>query len=84
MCDKNEFKKVDREAIIFRSYCMESGEVGDWCVEPYCEKCGNLAEDQVDLGDTSEGMTEAWYIPVCGVCGRVLPHQEKIEKEKYP
>ena len=78
MCDKMALKKTDRGDIIFRSYCMETGEVGNWCVEPYCEKCGNLRDDQIDLGDTSEGMTEAWYIPICRLCGRVLPNQRKI------
>jgi len=76
-----ELKKNDKGSIIFRSYCMESGEVDDWCVEPYCEKCGSLEDDRIDLGDAGEGMTEVWYIPVCRLCGRVLPNQQKIEKK---
>ena len=67
--------------MIFRSYCMETGEVGDWNVEPYCEKCGDIGNDQIDWGDIGEGMAEAWYIPVCRLCGRVLPNQQKIEKK---
>ena len=77
MCDKKELKKTVGGEIIFRSYCVESGEVGDWCVEPYCEKCGSLEDCYVDLGDASEGMSEVWYIPTCKLCGRVLPKQQK-------
>ena len=78
MCAQMELKKTVEGEIIFRSYCLESGEVGDWCVEPYCEKCGSLEDSQVDLGDASQGMTEAWFIPACCLCGNVLPNQRKI------
>ena len=79
LCDKKELKKTDGGEIIFRSFCMESGEVCDWCVEPYCEKCGHLADSHIDFGDASEGMTETWYIPVCKLCGCLLPNQRKID-----
>jgi hypothetical protein len=73
-----KLRKTANGEIIFRSYCMESGEVGDWCVTPYCEKCGDLEERQIDFGDAAGGLTEAWYVPVCRLCGNVLPNQRKI------
>ena len=73
-----ELKKTEDGEIIFRSYCMESCEVGNWCVEPYCVKCGNIEENQIDFGDAGDGMTEPWYVPVCKSCGCVLPNQRKL------
>jgi len=75
-----ELKKTVEGEIIFRSYCLESCEIGDWCVEPFCENCGNLNDLQIDFGDSGEGMTEEWYVPVCKICGRLLPNQRKIIK----
>ena len=73
-----ELIKTEEGEIIFRSYCMESCEVDDWCVEPYCEKCGNLEDCYIDFGDASDGMSEAWFVPVCKLCGSILPNQRKM------
>ena len=75
-----KLKKTAEGEIIFRSYCMETCEVCDWCVAPHCENCGHLEDHQIDFGDAGSGMTEAWYIPVCKLCGSILPSQRKIFK----
>jgi hypothetical protein len=82
MNDQIKLKKTAEKEIIFRSYCMETCEVCDWCVEPYCENCGNLEDRQIDFGNESSGMTEAWYVPVCKLCGSVLPNQRKISSSE--